>query len=437
MKERNLTRNKINHDLNIFFQNKDKSEKKIMFKTVQDNIDSQNNQQIETKKKKYVNLFLNHRKTENKINIDKKDNPKKILLLNNDSQKLNEKINFNTSRHNHSIRNIIHDQKSAREYNKKSSILLHNIIKINKPKLLRLLNKNLLKEKYKEISKRKIKPRFSFIPQNYISKNLDYIFDKSTSSRFYDDNEINKNISRQNKRYNTENISKKNKENTFQENLNDLAKTFIKFPKLQLKFPSLFPDSKTQDNQESSDTVNIDYFKDEKLKAKLRKTLYFELNSFQYDNSKYIEYINSKENFINYIYDINIVPHLKNKFLYNEPIYDPRKINKILFSKNAINKENAKYLNRFIINNMRKEELEEEKIKQQEKKMKELAFSNNYLKSLCLDYVDEDFPKMTSDEMVELDDFFGKVGVYKAVTFASDKLKNVVYNEGQNKKNVG
>ena len=215
MKKRNLTRNKINHDLNIFFQNKDKSEKKIMFKTVQNNNDSQNNQQIETKKKKYVNLFLNHKKTENKNNNDKKDNPKKILLLNNDSQKLNEKINFNTSRHNHSIRNIIHDQKSTREYNKRSSIILHNIIKINKPKLLRLFNKNLLKEKDKEIGKRKIKPRFSFIPQNYISKNPDYIFDKSTSSRLYDDNEINKNISRQNKRYNTENISKKNKENTF------------------------------------------------------------------------------------------------------------------------------------------------------------------------------------------------------------------------------
>ena len=44
---------------------------------------------------------------------------------------------------------------------------------------------------------------------------------------------------------------------------------------------------------------------------------------------------------------------------------------------------------------------------------------------------------MTSDEMVELDDFFGKNSVYKAVTFASRKLKNVVYKESKNKKYLG
>ena len=159
MKKRNLTKNKNYNNLNILFQNQDKSENKIIFKTVQENNESQNNQLNEAKKKKYVNLFLNHMKNKNNNN---NENPTKLLLFNNDSQKLNQKIylntsrhNQNTSRHNHSIKNIIMDnQKTTREYNKSSSIYINNIIKINKPKLLRLLNKNLslyLLNKYKII----------------------------------------------------------------------------------------------------------------------------------------------------------------------------------------------------------------------------------------------------------------------------------------------
>ena len=107
-------------------------------------------------------------------------------------------------------------------------------------------------------------------------------------------------------------------------------------------------------------------------------------------------------------------------------------MNQILFSKNIINKEDAKSINRYLINNMKKEEIEEEKIKQREKKMKELAATNNYLQKLCLDYEDEDMPKLTSDEIVELGDFFEKTIDYKCVKFASDKLKNIVYKESKN-----
>ena len=186
------------------------------------------------------------------------------------------------------------------------------------------------------------------------------------------------------------------------------------------------------DKQETLDKINTECFRDEKLKRKLRKALHFEINSFEYDNGKYIEYQNSLENYINYIYDINIIPHIKNKFLYNKPIYDQRKINQMLISKNAINKEDAKSLNRHIINSIKKEELDNEKMKNHLKKMKELSKSNNYLQKLCLEYEDEDMPRLTSDEMVELSDFFGKNINYKFVNFATNKLKNVVYQESKN-----
>ena len=104
----------------------------------------------------------------------------------------------------------------------------------------------------------------------------------------------------------------------------------------------------------------------------------------------------------------------------------------MLISKKTINKEDAKSLNRHIINSIKKEELDNEKMKNHLKKMKELSKSNNYLQKLCLEYEDEDMPRLTSDEMVELSDFFGKNINYKFVNFATNKLKNVVYQESKN-----
>jgi hypothetical protein len=302
------------------------------------------------------------------------------------------------------------------EFNKGTKIFVNNIIKIDKPKLLKLLNRDLIKIKSRN--------KFSLFSENAQKVDDDYIFDKSTSSRMHTDNRLNKN------KYNTEDDSGKEKKTMNKKNY--FLKTFVKFPKIHLNFPLELPNSITSDKQEMKDKVNLYYFRDEKLKAKLRKALYFELNSYEYNDGKYNEYKKSIENYTNYIYDIYLIPHIKNRFLYSKAIYEPRKINQILLSKNLINKEDAKGLNKFLINNITKEETEIEKMKQKEKKMKELSTSNNYLQKLCLDYEDEDFPQMTSDEVVEISDFFEKNIDYKSVTFASNKLKNVVYKESKN-----
>ena len=73
--------------------------------------------------------------------------------------------------------------------------------------------------------------------------------------------------------------------------------------------------------------------------------------------------------------------------------------------------------------------MKEEKRIKKEQKMEESSVSNKYIKKLYLDYNDEEFPKLTTDDVAELDDFFGKNINYKAVKFASNKLKNVVYKE--------
>ena len=427
MKKKILTRNKNNNDLNIFLSKRVQSEKKVIFKTVQESQDLKNNPQREARKNKYLNIFLHHMNARKR---NKKNNSTKILIFKKDFKKKNNDINSSiiSSKHDHSLRNIIDKQKMTKEFNKGSKLFINNIIRINKPKLLGLLNRNLINIKAKTLQ-----TCYSSIPSRDKKLSDDYFFDKSTSTRINNENKINKNNINSYKRYNTENNFVKEKENKIQENKSNFLKTFKKFPKIHLNFPFQLPNSINSDKKEMRDKVNILFFKDEKLKTKLRKALYFELNFFKYDNDNYNEYKKSTENYINYIYDINIIPHIKNKFLYSKTEYEPRKINKILFSKNLINKEDAKSLNKFIINNMKKEEEETKKKKQKEKKMKELSISNNYLQKLCLDIEDEEFPKMTSDEVVELSDFFGKIIHYKSVTFASKKLKSVVYKESKYK----
>ena len=415
MKKKYLTRNKNYNDLNIFISKTEKSDKKIIFKTVQENQDIQKNTSKENGKKKYLNLFLQHLKGKKE---NKKNNSTKIIFFNKDfhNKIKNFNLNLNSSKHNYSLKSVNENLKKTMEFNKGTKIFVNNIIKIDKPKLLKLLNRDLIKIKSRN--------KFSLFSENDQKVDDDYIFDKSTSSRMHTDNRLNKN------KYNTEDDSGKEKKTMSKKNY--FLKTFVKFPKIHLNFPLELPNSITSDKQEMKDKVNLYYFRDEKLKAKLRKALYFELNSYEYNDGKYNEYKKSIENYTNYIYDIYLIPHIKNRFLYSKAIYEPRKINQILLSKNLINKEDAKGLNKFLINNITKEETEIEKMKQKEKKMKELSTSNNYLQKLCLDYEDEDFPQMTSDEVVEISDFFEKNIDYKSVTFASKKLKNVVYKESKN-----
>ena len=423
MKKKILTRNNNNNDLNLFLSTSDKSQKKITFNIDKERPDKQINPKTKIKKQKYLNIFLKNLNNKKKYNSN---DPSKIIILNGEDYKSKNKsnVNLNIQRYNDSLYKTTYNRLKTIQFSRKSKIFLNDIIKINKPTLLSLLNRDILK-KDSQINKEGFQAQYTAMSTDKNKINDDYIFEKSTSSRINLDNQKNKN---KNIRYNTIN-------NSEIDNLNAFRKTFLKFPKIKLSFPLQMSNYETSDKKEMKDKINQNYFADEKLKKKLKKALYFDLNSSDDDFGKYSEYKKSKENYINYIYDINIVPHIKNRFLYSKPIYESRKINTILFSKNLINKEDAKSLNRFLINNMRKEEIEKEKIKERERKMKELSATNNYLQKLCLDYEDENFPKMTSDEIVEITDFFEKNINYNFVTFANNKLKNIVYKVSNKKRN--
>ena len=135
--------------------------------------------------------------------------------------------------------------------------------------------------------------------------------------------------------------------------------------------------------------------------------------------------------FLNFIYDINILPHLKNKFLYNKPIKQTQ-INDIIFNRNAISRQVAESLNRYIINNIRKEILEKEEIKKREKRLRELATKKILIK-LYMERKDEDLTDLTSEEKIELNDYFRKNIDYKCIKIANDRLRRIVYDENNYK----
>ena len=341
-----LSRNKANNNLNLFLLSTEKEDKKQIFKTIQNE-----SKTIPTLINKYFSGLKNKTIKENPTvkNYDKclktiynKDFPTKLISINCSDSKIISPIS-NSIRYNHSIQRFKHNKYSFKKYKGSMSYSEYNPIKLKKPKLLKSLNKEIIDK---------------------ILNLKDYSTLTTTSSK-----KVNKKILKYNKyEYGKnivdENIQLNNFFNTKYDNLSDFKKIyqqlkfndtnntsriiFKKMTKLNIKFPLEFPNILSFEKSELRDKVNIDYYNDEIIKNKIRKALIYEINSFDYDNGNYLEYKKSIPNFINFIYDINILPHLKNKFLYNKPIKQTQ-INDIIFNRNAISRQVAESLNRYII----------------------------------------------------------------------------------------
>ena len=432
-----LSRNKNNKNLNLFLSTsgkKDKSKNQI-FKTTQED------------SKKIPRLMDNYvrglSKNDKNIIFAVKDYDKyiktkymsdfstKFLLIDDSDSKLTSPIS-NTIRYNHSIQRFKHNNYTIRKYKESPSYSGYSLVKLNKPKIL---NRDII-EKTLQIKDSSIKSLKSLNPttncQTINSFNLrqNKVYDDTkiinNSNINIENDQINKYLLRKSDRiYNLKELYKQNNYNT-PRNFNE---TFKKFSKLNIHFPLVFPNNISVDKMELRDKINFDYFKNDNIKKHIRKTLFYDLNSFDYDYGIYSEYKKSIPNYINFIYDINILPHIKNKFLYSRPNNKQIQINEFIFNRNALGKDVAKIINRITINNIRKEILEKEENEKREKKMRELIKANKIMLKLYLEQNDEDLPNLTSDEMVELDDYFGKTIDYKCVNIPKDKLRKVVYDE--------
>ena len=433
-----LSRNKTNKNLNLFLLSSEKEEKKQIFKTIQNE-----SRTIPTLINKYYNGLKNKTFKENFTvnNYDKclknknnKDFPTKLIFKNFPDSKIISPIS-NSIRYNYSIQRFKHNKYSFKKYKGSMSYSEYNPIKLKKPKLLKSLNKKLI-DKILRLKDSSIKWNTLITTSKEVNKDIlkfnNYVYNKNiTNDNIQINNFFNTKLDNL---YNLKEIYQQLKlKDTNSDSNKNLLKSFKKMKKLNIKFPLEFPNNLYFEKSELRDKVNIDYYNNEEIKKKIRKALYYEINSFDYDNGIYLEYKKSIPNFINFIYDINILPHLKNKFLYNKPIKQTQ-INEIIFNRNAISRKVAESLNRYIINNIRKKILEKEEIKRREKRMRELAKSKNILLKLYMERKDEDLPDLTSGEIVELNDFFGKNIDYNYIKIANnDRLRKIVYDENNYK----
>ena len=423
-----LSRNRTNNNINLFLSTR-REEKKPFFKTTQEEpktVPKIINQYIRGLKKKEVNVIFSVKNYDRYIKTKyNNDFSTKFLLIDDSDSKITSPIS-NTIRYNHSIQRFKHNNYVIRKYKESTSYSGYDIIKLNKPYLLNVLKDKSIKSLRTESTSRKIK---NFIKNN---KNKLYSYNNYTINHKTNQIHSNKNLSaKKDKIFNLKELYQFTKNNDcIKINTQRNNSRPKKLEKFRINFPIEFPGTLSFDKMELRDKVYFDYYdSDENIKKKIRKTLDYEINSFDYDNGIYSEYKKSIPNYINFIYDINIIPHLKNKFLYNRPFNTKSKINDIVFSRNAISKEVAYALNRLVINNIRKEIIEKEEREKMEKKLKDFMKSNKLMIKLYLERKDEDLPELTSGERVELDDFFGKNIDYKCVSIASNKLKKVAYEE--------
>ena len=407
------------------------SSKKSIFKTTQEEsktIQKVVNTYNRRLKLNNTNLIFSVKNYEKFINLKySNDYLPKLITIDDSGFKSTLPVS-NTIRYNYSIRRFRHNNFYFKKYKNDASYNEYGLEKLNKPRLLKILIKDLklesLKDKYnKPLS---LKNREKVINDYILEKNK--IFNrhswdmKSKKYLLKKKEEIYKEKKMFKLQNNDENIEVINSER-------HLLKSFKKFSKIKINFPLEFPNSIYLDKQELRDIVNFDYYKDENMRKIIRKSLYYDINSFDVDNGLYSEFHKSIPNFINYICDINILPHIKNKLLYSRIIKGNQSLNEIDIDRNIISKEVSKAINRHIINNIRKEALEKEEKKKREKTKRTISSINKMIVKLYLEKNNEDLLELTSEKVVEINDYFGKNIDYKFVNIAQDKIKNAIYKD--------
>ena len=104
-----------------------------------------------------------------------------------------------------------------------------------------------------------------------------------------------------------------------------------------------------------------------------------------------------------------------------------KKINQIIFNRNALSKKVALEINKNIIDNIKNEELEREEMEKRKKKMEELSNKYIVISSWYEKLDNENIPKLEKEENFEITDYFEKGYDYRHINIAKENLKKIVY----------
>ena len=159
-----LSRNIDNKSLNAFLSSYRKDEKKTAFKTTQNDsksIPTFMNKYLRDFSKKEINLIFSVKNYDKCIKKKYSTNYSRFVLIDDSDSKLTSPIS-NTIRYNHSIQRFKHNNFTIRKYRESTSYsgYGHNIVKLNKPYLLKLLDKQIIDKalKLKDSSMQSMNP---------------------------------------------------------------------------------------------------------------------------------------------------------------------------------------------------------------------------------------------------------------------------------------
>ena len=147
-----LSRNRTNKNLNYFLSSSKKEENKTIFKTTQNeqktipSIVTNYNRGLN---KKEINVIFSVKNYDKYIKTKyNNDFSTKFLLIDDSDSKMTSPIS-NTIRYNHSIQRFKHNNYTIKKYKGSTSYSGYNLIKLNKPYLLKLLNKEIIDKTFK------------------------------------------------------------------------------------------------------------------------------------------------------------------------------------------------------------------------------------------------------------------------------------------------
>lgn len=159
---------------------------------------------------------------------------------------------------------------------------------------------------------------------------------------------------------------------------------------------------------EMKDKVNENIFQHDKKHSLIRKQLVHDINFMQNANKINNNFYHNKENIVNYIEDILIVPHLQNKLLFINKTKD-KEIKQILSHQNCLSKYNQQSLNIERIKRVFKQDIKEQHQQETEKEQNKKQNQSELYQEL------------------EYYDYFTKAKLYKHTNFAKEKEKQFCY----------
>ena len=209
-------------------------------------------------------------------------------------------------------------------------------------------------------------------------------------------------------------------------NYNELIKLFPKMTPIKISENSPIKKKKRNFEEmiESADKINIDYFEDFELQKRIAETLHKDFNTMDKKFEVYYkQFYKSIPNYINFIYDINILPHIQNMFLFTKPIEDKSILSEKITCRNLLQKEVAIAMNRNTIRHILLKKKEEQEKIDRLKKIKD----GKLKKESILKKEVENREKEVYD--IEIKDYFMRIRNYKNLDIAEPKYKYIVYNK--------